>query len=125
MPTFGNRLRNLREEKGIKQTELAEMLSLSSSATISQYESNKRVPDAHILEKLASIFEVSVDYLLGRTAIRSTTGMEKNNGEILGDPQIYALARASRKLSSDKKDLLKRIAESMIEEAIKDEENRD
>ena len=67
--TFGGRLRRLREEKELKQTELAKLLNLESSSTISQYENEalNRIPDAHILKRLAEIFSVSTDYLLGRT----------------------------------------------------------
>lgn len=48
--------------------------------------------------------------------------IDNNDEKILDDPQIRAIARASRKLSSDKKELLQKLAESMIEEAIKDGE---
>jgi transcriptional regulator with XRE-family HTH domain len=71
MATFGQRLKSLREEKDLKQVELKNLLSLSSSATISQWESDKRLPDAHTLERLAEIFDCSVDYLLGRSDIRN------------------------------------------------------
>ena len=73
MATFGGRLRRLREEKGLKQTELAKMLNFESSSTISQYENEElnRIPDAHILQKLADILDCSVDYLLARSDIRN------------------------------------------------------
>ncbi|HHX76728.1 MAG TPA: helix-turn-helix transcriptional regulator [Firmicutes bacterium] len=70
MATFGERLRHLREEKNLKQTELAKLLNLESSSTISQYENINRIPDAYILQRLAEIFDCSVDYLLGRTGIK-------------------------------------------------------
>lgn len=71
--TFGGRLRRLREEKGLKQTELAKMLNLESSSTISQYENEElnRIPDAHVLKRLADILNCSVDYLLCRSNIRT------------------------------------------------------
>jgi len=73
MATFGGRLRRLREEKGLKQIELAKLLSFESSSTISQYENEElnRIPDAHILQKLADILDCSVDYLLCRSDIRT------------------------------------------------------
>ncbi len=118
---YAKRLKELREEKGLTQEALGELVGLTK-ANISKYESGKLEPNIDTINYLANYFNVSTDYLLGRTDNR-TTGMEKNNGEIMGDPQIRALARASRNLSPEKKELLKRIAESMIEEAIKDEEN--
>lgn len=63
---FGDRLKFLRKEKDFTQSELAKIFSLGES-TISFYESNKRTPDYELLEKIADFFNVSVDYLLGRT----------------------------------------------------------
>jgi len=65
--TFGQRLRYLREEKKLKQIELAKLLNLESSSTISQYEKLNRIPDANILQRLADIFNVTTDYLLCRS----------------------------------------------------------
>lgn len=64
--TFGQRLTDLREEKGIYQRDLAVALNVSIS-TISNYENNVHYPDVTILCKLADFFDVSIDYLLGRT----------------------------------------------------------
>lgn len=61
---FGDTLKRLRTSKQLTQRELAENLYCSES-TISLYESGKREPDLKTLIKLASFFEVSVDYLLG------------------------------------------------------------
>ena len=61
------RLKELREQRGISQTELANFLGVVRS-TICQYEKGNRMPDSNILGKLADYFNVSVDYLLGREA---------------------------------------------------------
>jgi transcriptional regulator with XRE-family HTH domain len=63
---FSKRLKELRNQKGIYQKELAEVLGVSRP-TITQYEQGKRNPDTDMLNKIADYFEVSVDYLLGRT----------------------------------------------------------
>jgi transcriptional regulator with XRE-family HTH domain len=62
----GDRLRTLRESKGYTHAELAEMLGLGY-AQVYRYESNKTDPSGEILDRIASVFSVSVDYLLGRT----------------------------------------------------------
>lgn len=67
--TFGQRLIDLREEKGIYQKELAAHLNVSPS-TISNYENDVHFPDIEILCKLANYFDVSTDYLLARTDYR-------------------------------------------------------
>lgn len=66
---FSQRLKHLREDKGLIQRELAEKLNVSR-ATITQYENNNRFPDQEMLKKIASFFNVSIDYLLGMTDIR-------------------------------------------------------
>jgi transcriptional regulator with XRE-family HTH domain len=69
MKAFGSRLRLLREEKELNQIELSKVFSLANS-TISQYEAGNRLPDAHALEKLATYFNVTVDFLLCLTNTR-------------------------------------------------------
>ncbi len=60
------RLRALRNERGITQEELGRVVGVGKT-TISQYENGVRTPDAEMLGKLASYFGVSIDYLLERT----------------------------------------------------------
>lgn len=67
---LGNRIKSLREAKGLKQEELAQKVSVSPSA-IGMYETNKREPNNEIILKLAEFFNVSTDYLLGKSDIRN------------------------------------------------------
>lgn len=69
---LGERLKNLRLEKGVSQTELAKQFNIARS-TLSQYESNQRTPSDEIKIKLSEYFNVSVDYLLGKTDFRNYT----------------------------------------------------
>ena len=61
---LGDILRELRKDRGMTQAELAEKLSLSP-LTISAYECGRSSPDDEIKIKIAQIFNVSLDYLLG------------------------------------------------------------
>ncbi len=61
--SIGKRLRMLREDLGLKQDSLADLLDVNR-ASISLYESNKRKPSQKILMKYAEIFDVSTDYIL-------------------------------------------------------------
>ena len=61
---FGLRLRELREKKRLSQQQLADWLGLTRSS-ISNYENNTQTPPADTLVRLADIYGVSVDYLLG------------------------------------------------------------
>lgn len=67
---IGERLKVLRNKRNLLQKDLAEKLNLSQQ-TISLYESEKRQPDYQILQNIADLFNVSVDYLLGRTDIEN------------------------------------------------------
>lgn len=60
------RIKELRKEKSITMKRLGEIIGVSEGA-VSQYENGKRQPDYDILKKIADFFDVSTDYLLGRT----------------------------------------------------------
>lgn len=66
----GNKLRKIRESKGLLQKEVADALKISTS-TIGMYEQNRREPDNDTLKKIANFFEVSTDYLLDNTPQKS------------------------------------------------------
>ncbi len=63
---LGNRLKGLRNKKGMTQKELADMLGVTDGA-IGMWERGRREPDGDKLSQLARIFGVSVDYLLGHS----------------------------------------------------------
>lgn len=60
------RLKELRKKKGISQLRLATDLNTTQN-TISRYETGEREPGIDELVKIADYFNVSVDYLIGRT----------------------------------------------------------
>ena len=64
---LGKRIELERTRLGLNQIELAKRLNLSSSASISQYESGDRLPSDDIKLKMAELFNCSIDYLLGKT----------------------------------------------------------
>ena len=66
---FQNRLKELRKEKKLSQEELGEAMNISGR-TISYFEAGERTPSPEILNQLADIFNVTIDYLLGRTSSR-------------------------------------------------------
>lgn len=66
---FKNRLQTLRKEKNMTQNKLAKELNYSRS-TVAQYETGVRVSSINFLIEVSDFFNVSLDYLLGRTDIR-------------------------------------------------------
>lgn len=66
MASFAERLKALREEKKVTQRVVAAYLGLTDTA-YGFYEQGKNYPNMDILIKLADYFEVSLDYLVGRS----------------------------------------------------------
>ena len=60
------RIRNLREDRDLRQEDVAKVLHCSQ-ACYSNYENGKRDIPTEVLDKLANYYNVSVDYLLSRT----------------------------------------------------------
>ena len=73
MSEFGERLTNLRESKGWSKTYVAKAIGLSSMQTYANYEYGRREPDFSTVNKLANLFNVSADYLLGRKTVDNKT----------------------------------------------------
>jgi len=65
---IGKKLKELREDLGLKQLDIANELGVSRS-TYTQYETGKSQPDLNTVSRLADYFEVSTDYLLNKTDV--------------------------------------------------------
>ena len=65
---FAENLKTLRKSRGLTQVQFAEIFNISSG-TIAMWETNKRVPDTSMLIKIAEFFNVTVDYLLGKSEV--------------------------------------------------------
>ena len=63
---FAERLKELREEKGLSQTELGRVLNFSQ-ATIAKWEAGTREPNLDNVMYIAKFYNVIIDYLLGAT----------------------------------------------------------
>ncbi len=73
---FGSRIKQLRIKKNITQQDLADLLGVGRP-TVAGYETKNKQPDYDKLVKIASFFNVTVDYLLGLTD--NFTPIKKNN----------------------------------------------
>jgi len=71
--SFGERLRRLREEKGVSQSELASKAGFQPSA-VAHFESDRRSPSFENLRRLADALTVTIDYLLGRETEPKSAG---------------------------------------------------
>lgn len=94
-----NNIINLRESRNLSQSELAKLMGIHNSY-ISKIESGTRKVSTSELNKLAEIFDVSTDYLLGRKENESSTENQENkdlkkflednldNGMTFGDGEV-------------------------------------
>lgn len=84
-------LKDLREEKNLTQNELAKLICVSRSS-INAYENNTNDPSLDVLVKIADFFNVSLDYLLGRTLERTNHNLLPNKDRELIS-QLHSLIK--------------------------------
>lgn len=89
--TYAYILRELRKQNKLSQSEVAEKLGITASA-YGFYEQGKTVPNAEVLNVLADLYDVSTDYLLGRTIFPNSENE---------DPEIKILARKAKSLTPE------------------------
>ena len=92
---IGNFIMQNRKAKKLTQKQVADRIGLAISA-VSSYESGTRYPSYDVLAKLARIFHVSTDYLLGMTDTRNVdvTGLNDNEIELVS--QLVDMLRSKK-----------------------------
>lgn len=101
-------LRKLRIENGISQQQLGEAL-LVSQQSINKYENHNVEPDVQGLISIAEYFDVSLDYLVGRTEIREM--VDKMKMSELTDEEMRLISRF-RVLAEEQKKAVMSVMES-------------
>lgn len=84
---LGENIYRLRTEKNLSQGDLADALDVSRQS-VSKWENNSAVPELDKLIKMASIFEISLDALVGNTAKQKAAAPESSTPKLLADPPI-------------------------------------
>ena len=99
-----NRIKDLREDADITQKELAKIIGVTQ-ATLSDYEVEKTEPKKDIWIKLSEFFNVSIDYLMGKTNNPSNEDFTKGlTKEEIKDLQHYRdLLKIKRAVENNKK----------------------
>ncbi|MBC8059299.1 MAG: helix-turn-helix transcriptional regulator [Clostridiaceae bacterium] len=81
MKTIGERIKNIREELQLTGEEFGNKFNVAKG-TVSNWENNNRTPDAQALIKIADLGDVSLDWLLCRTDIKTAIVVnDKVNGD--------------------------------------------
>ena len=118
---FSNILKSLRIQQKKTQQEIADFLGITRQG-YAKYENDLGEPDNSTLSKLADYFDVSTDYLLGRTDTAALTSQEKDDQEFqafINDPELGVWYKELPK--SDEEELRKL---RTIWEMIKAEKNK-
>lgn len=102
MAHLGKLIAELRQDRGLTQKELGDILCVSSG-TISNYENGVHLPDVDKVIALANYFHVTTDYLLGRTSsnlpvelLQQAITNEKTLGDVMAS---FAKLPASRQVA--------------------------
>ncbi|MCU5273598.1 helix-turn-helix domain-containing protein [Bacillus cereus] len=103
---FGTKLHTLRKERKLRQEDMAKHLGIART-TYAMYEQGNREPDYNTLIKLATFFEVSIDYLLGTTEIRQVTDIQ--------DPELYQWFKDIKNATPQKREELKKFWEFIVQ----------
>ncbi|MEA4883930.1 MAG: helix-turn-helix transcriptional regulator [Clostridia bacterium] len=92
---FASRLRQLRRERGLTQSSLAGYLGISKQA-ISNYETRANTAPQDVMEHLADIFNVSIDYLMGRSDFQHAPCVHGHGDAYSLPPELQAAFRGRR-----------------------------
>lgn len=109
--SFGSKLKELREKKGLSQIEFAKLTNLTRSA-ISMYELEKREPNLNTLVTFAKFFDVDINTLLEFNNIIELSADEKE------------LIKKYRQLPTDRKETVKLILDNQVKAVIQSEEEK-
>lgn len=93
---MANKIKQLREEKGMTQVRLSIELEVTQE-TVSAYEIGKHYPSVKSLLKMVDLFDASIDYILCLSDIRKTA-----SDEVLSKDEVRVIA-LYRKLSKENK----------------------
>ncbi|MDH6673188.1 DNA-binding XRE family transcriptional regulator [Paenibacillus sp. LBL] len=122
---LGPRLAELRNKRGMTQAQLATKLKKSTS-TIAMWETGNRDPDSDMIVKIAIVFDVSTDYLLGRTddpdnGLKYSAGKSDKNWS----ENYHKIERFARKVSEQDLEKAVKILDAAFDRAFSEEHKED
>jgi transcriptional regulator with XRE-family HTH domain len=107
--TLGEKIKQLRKERNISQTELAKIIGVHQSH-IGRYERDESTPTAYVIKKLAEVLKVSADYLLSEEE-------EEIAASLTSDKELLQQFQDISRLAAPDKQFIKRMIKMAINDA--------
>lgn len=107
--TLGEKIKHLRKEQNISQTELAKIIGVHQSH-IGRYERDESTPTAYVIKKLAEVLKVSADYLLSEEE-------EEIAASFTSDKELLQHFQDISRLADPDKQFIKRMIKMAINDA--------
>lgn len=117
--TLGENIKRNRTQQGLSQAKLGELLSVTQQA-VAKWEKSIAEPDSTALKKMADLFSVSVDYLIGHDEItpeeRASGASETKKISItpIEDEMLYVFRQIGKKHGAEAQQALITVAEKML-----------
>ncbi|MCI8760981.1 MAG: helix-turn-helix transcriptional regulator [Clostridia bacterium] len=112
-----NRIKQLRLEKHLLQSDVAKYIG-KSERIVGFYEKGERDPNTDTLLKLSELFDVSVDYILGKSDVKNSKTINLDNIDI-------AFASGLKGLNKENQETLKNIMEGLLAEQELEDDKKD
>ena len=112
---FGQRIKKLRNDKGLSMQELADKLGVTKSS-INMWENSSSIPKNNILISLSKMFNVSIDYLLGN---------EEMQEKVPENKQLHYIQRNLEKLDEQRLKQAEKILKTVFDDIFEDSEDED
>lgn len=112
---FNDKLRNIRLQRGLTQTELAERLQTSQSS-ITSWENGRREPDFRTIQRLADFFNVPITALLPSDDTVDKSFADSLAESLHANPKLRMLFDKTRYLSNEDIDVILGVANAISKE---------
>ncbi len=106
MTTLGNRIQQLRKEKGITQTTLSKQINISLPQLV-RYETKDVQPTAETLKHLSNVFGVSIDFLVNGN-------LDEKAESALNNSKLLQHFKAVEKMNNEDKSVVLRLIDAFI-----------
>ncbi len=118
--SIGLRIQKLRKQANMSQFQLGKVLGIAPS-TLGMYETGKREPSLEVLNRIADYFNVSTDYLLGRS---ESSQENKHVDETVEQALSHVMSFDGKPVTDHDRAILQQIAEAYLKGRDPDEDNQ-